>query len=164
MDPLGSGDHFAWALGAAGIVVRYDEDRGTWSVDGADPAAVVQCFFACARERAETPADEPERLADEDDDLLFYEAYREDGELVVTLRRQFALIEDGEEERYLDRLHLELRTRSASAEISESAVIEAAGGSGVTVEEWAGRVRSDPAFAAVMAVPVDAVLFDQGPI
>jgi hypothetical protein len=34
----------------------------------------------------------------------------------------------------------------------------------VTVEEWAGRVRSDPAFAAVMAVPVDAVLFDQGPI
>jgi hypothetical protein len=37
MDPLGSGDHFASAWGG-GIVVR----RGTWSVDSADPAAVVE--------------------------------------------------------------------------------------------------------------------------
>jgi hypothetical protein len=34
----------------------------------------------------------------------------------------------------------------------------------VTVDEWAGRVRSDPAIAATMGAPVDIVLFDQGPI
>ncbi len=164
MDPLGSGDHFASALGAAGIVVRLDEVRGTWWVDGADPAAVVECFLACARERAETTAEDPDRLADEDGDLLFHEAYWEGGALVVTLRRQFALVEDGEDEEYLDRLHLELRTRSAPAETPESGVTEGAGGSVATVDEWARRLRSDPAFAAMMAVPVDVVLFDQGPI
>jgi hypothetical protein len=163
MDPLGSGDHFASALGAAGIAVRLDAARGTWSVDSGDPAAVVESFFACARDRAVTTADDLDRLADEGGDLLFYEAYWEDGELVVTLRRQFALVEDDDDE-YLDRLHLELRTRSAPAGTPESAVIEGAGGSDASVGEWAGRLRSDPAFTAMMAAPVDVVLFDQGPI
>jgi hypothetical protein len=164
MDPLGSGDHFASALAAAGIVARRDDARGTWAVDSADPAAVVESFFGCARERAEDTADDPLRLADEGSDLMFYEAYWEDSELVVTLRRQFALLEDGEDEEYLDRLHLELRTRAAPSATPESAVIAGAGGSDMTVDEWARRVRSDPAFAAMMAVPVDVVLFDQGPI
>src|SRR4051794_35655544 len=109
MDPLGSGDHFASALRAAGVVVRLDDARGTWWIDDADPAAVVESFLACARERARTPADDRLRLDDEDSDLMFYEAYWEDGDLVVTLRRQFALVEDDEDEGYLDRLHLELR-------------------------------------------------------
>jgi hypothetical protein len=164
MDPLGSGDHFASALRAAGIAVRRDDVGGTWSVDSADPAAVVESFFACARERAQNTADDPLRLADEDSDLMFYEAYWEDSELVVTLRRQFALLEDGEDEEYLDRLHLELRTRSAPAETPESAVIEGAGGSDATVDEWARRLRSDSAFAAMLTVPLDVVRFDQGPI
>jgi hypothetical protein len=103
MDPLGSGDHFASAWRAAGIVVRLDA-RGTWWVDGA------------------------------------------------------------EEEEYLDRLHLELRTRSAPAETPEARFVMGTGGSDVTVEEWARRLRSDPAFGALLAVPVDVVLFDQGPI
>jgi hypothetical protein len=91
--------------GAAGIVMRLDDLRGTWWIDNADAAAVVECFLACARERAQTPPEDPERLADEDGDLLFYDAYWEDGELVVSLCRQFALIEDGEDLEYLDRLN-----------------------------------------------------------
>jgi hypothetical protein len=94
---------------------------------------------------------------------LFDDAYWEDGELAVSLCRQFALIEDGEDQEYLDRLNLELRTTAAPAQTPESSTIEGAGGADVTVDEWARRVRSDPTFAAMMAVPVDVVLFDQGP-
>jgi hypothetical protein len=144
-------------------VVRLDDLRGTRWIDNADAAAVVECFLACARERAQTQPEDPERLADEDGDLLFYDAYWEDGELVVSLCRQFALIEDGEDQEYLDRLNLELRTTAAPAQTPESSTIEGAGGSDVTVDEWARRVRSDPTFAAMTAVPVDVVLFDQGP-
>ena len=79
--------------------------RTPWWIDNADAAAVVECFLACARERAQTPPEDHERLADEDGDLLLYDAYWEDGELVVSLCRQFALIEDGEDQEYLDRLN-----------------------------------------------------------
>jgi hypothetical protein len=91
------------------------------------------------------------------------DAYWEDGELLVSLCRSFALLEAGEDQEYLDRLNLELRTTAAPAQTPESSTIEGAGGSDVTVDEWARRVRSDPTFAAMMAVPVDVVLFDQGP-
>jgi hypothetical protein len=125
---------------------------------------VVETFLACAREPAETTADDPDRLAGEGGDLLFYEGYWREGELVVTLRRQFALVEDDEDDQYLDRLHLEFRTRAAPADTPESAVIEGAGGADASVDEWASRVRSDPACAAMLAAPVEAVRFDQGPI
>lgn len=164
MHPLGSGDHFASALGAAGITVRLDELGRPWWVESADPATAIESFLACAREPAETTADDPDRLAVEDSDLLFYEAYWDDGELVLTLCRQFALVEDDEDQAYLERLHLELRTRSAPAATPESPVIEGAGGSEATVDEWARRLRADPTFAAVLDVPVDVVLFEQGPI
>jgi hypothetical protein len=83
---------------------------------------------------------------------------------VVTLVRQFALVEDDEDDAYLDRLHVELRTRSAPADTPVSAVIEGAGGSDESVAEWVQRLRSDPAFAAMMSAPVDGVRFAQGPI
>jgi hypothetical protein len=164
MHPLGTGDHLETALSAAGVTVRRDEARGFWTVDGAAPATVVETFLACACEPAETMTHDPDRLDDEDGDLLFYEAYWENGELVITLRRQFALVTDSEDEAYIDRLHLEFRTRGAPADTPESVVIGGAGGSDVSVGEWASRLRSDPAFAAMLGAPVDVVLFDQGPI
>jgi hypothetical protein len=161
MHPLGSGEHFASALAAAGVSAP--ADGVAWTVAAGDARAAVDAFFKCAREPAETGPDDPERLADDGvPDRLSYEAYWQDGLLIVTLTRQFTLQEDGEDEPFLDRLLLELRSRSAPPDTPESDVVAGAGGTDAGA--WEARVRADPAFTATLAAPVDAVTFDQTPV
>jgi hypothetical protein len=162
--PLGSGEHFAAALAAAGVAAR--AGGVAWTVAAGDARAAVDVFFTCAREPAETGPGDQERLDDDGvPDRLSYEAYWEDGALVVTLTRQFTLREAGEDEPFLDRLLLELRSRAAPPGTPESDVLDGTGGSEAGAADWEARVRADPAFAAALAGgPVDAVAFDQTPV
>jgi hypothetical protein len=103
---------------------------------GAEPEAVVACFFA--REGAETGPGDEERLAGDDADLL---------------------LEDGEDEEHLDRLHLELRVRPAPADAPDaSPVIESVG-----APTWAASFRADSALTAMLAGRVADIRFTQGP-